>query len=74
MHGARTCGLTAAALVLCAALVGCGNRDMPSKAPSTGGHGPALLNDVSTADVLDAFIKAKLPTVNAHDATDALCP
>lgn len=33
-----------------------------------------MLNDVSTADLLDAINKAKLPAVNAHDATNELCP
>jgi hypothetical protein len=63
-----------AALVLSAALAGCGSRDTGARAPSGGPRGPALLNDVSTAAVLDAITKARLPAVNAHDATDALCP
>jgi hypothetical protein len=63
-----------AALMLSAGVAGCGNRDMGAKAPSGGFHGAALLNDVSAAAVLDAITKAKLPAVNAHDATDALCP
>ena len=62
------------ALMLSAALAGCGDRDMGAKAPRGGGHGPALLNDVSTTELLDAITKAKLPAVNARDATDALCP
>ncbi len=63
-----------AALVLSASLVGCGSRDTGARAPSAGARGPALLNDVSTAAVLDAITKAKLPALNARDATDALCP
>ena len=63
-----------AALVLCVTLQGCGSRDGGAKAPSGSAHGPALLNDVSTTELLDAFTKAKLPAVNAHDATDATCP
>jgi len=74
MRGARTCGLAMTALILSAALAGCGGRDVGAKAPSGGAHGPALLNNVSTAAVLDAITKAKLPAVNAHDATDAMCP
>ena len=74
MRGAKACGLAMAALMLSAALAGCGGRDVGGKAPAGGAHGPALLNDVSTAAVLDAIAKAKLPAVNAHDATDALCP
>ena len=74
MRGAKACGLGMAALMLSAALAGCGGRDMAGKAPSGGAHGPALLNDVSTAAMLDAITKANLPAVNAHDATDALCP
>jgi hypothetical protein len=60
--------------VLSAALAGCGSRDTGARAPSGGARGPALLNDVSTAAVLDAITKARLPAGNAHDATDALCP
>jgi hypothetical protein len=63
-----------AALMLSAALACCGGRDVGANPPSGGAHGPALLNDVSTADLLDAITKAKLPAVNAHDATDAMCP
>jgi hypothetical protein len=63
-----------AALVLSAALAGCGSGATGARAPSGGARGPALLNDVSTAAVLDAITKAKLPAVNDHDATDALCP
>jgi hypothetical protein len=74
MRGAKACGLAMAALMLSATLAGCGARDTSPKAPSGGGHGPVLLNNVSTAAVLDAITKAKLPAVNAHDATDALCP
>lgn len=74
MRGAKAYGLAMAALMLSAALAGCGGRDVGGKAPAGGAHGPALLNDVSTAAVLDAIAKAKLPAVNAHDATDALCP
>lgn len=33
-----------------------------------------MLNDVSVAAVLDAITKAKLPVVNAHDATSSTCP
>jgi hypothetical protein len=74
MRGGTACGVAVAALVLSAALTGCGSRDTGARAPSGGARGPALLNDVSTAAVLDAITKAKLPAVNAHDATDALCP
>ncbi|MCI4674845.1 hypothetical protein [Candidatus Mycolicibacterium alkanivorans] len=73
MRGGRTCGLAMAALVLSATLAGCGSRDGGDKAPAAG-HRPAILNDVSTADVLDAITKAKLPAVNARDATAATCP
>jgi len=74
MRGAKAYGLAMAALMLSAALAGCGGRDVGGKAPAGGAHGPALLNDVSTAAVLDAIIKAKLPAANAHNATDATCP
>lgn len=74
MRGAKPCGLAMAALMLSATLAGCGGRDTGAKAPSGGGHGQALLNNVSTAAVLEAITKAKLPAVNAHDATDAMCP
>ena len=62
------------ALLLSAALAGCGGRDIDAKAPPGGARGPALLNNVSTAAVLDAITMAKLPAVNARDATEAMCP
>lgn len=74
MRGAKACGLAMAALMLSATLAGCGGRDTAPKASSGGARGPVLLNNVSTAAVLDAITKAKLPAVNAHDATDAMCP
>lgn len=74
MRGGTTRGLVIAAVVLAACLVGCGNRDAGTKAPSGAAYGPALLNDVSTADLLEAITKAKLPAVNAHDSTDTMCP
>lgn len=59
---------------IAAALVGCSSRDAnPAPAPSAPA-GPVMLNDVSTADVLDAITKAKLPAVNARDTTAATCP
>ena len=74
MTAARVVRQSLVAIGITAALAGCGSRDMGAKAPSEGAHGPALLNNVSTAAVLDAMSKAKLPTANAHDATAALCP
>ena len=74
MTAARVLRQSLVAIGIIAALAGCGGRDTGAKAPSGGAHGPALLNNVSTAAVLDAITKAKLPAVNAHDATDALCP
>ena len=74
MWGGQTCGVALAALVLSAALADCGGRDLGPRGTSGGGHDAALLNDVSTAQVLDAIIKAKLPAANAHNATDATCP
>lgn len=74
MTAARALRQWLVAIGIIAALAGCGSRDTGARAPSGSVRGPALLNDVSTAAVLDAITKAKLPAVNAHDATAALCP
>ncbi|WP_396926210.1 hypothetical protein [Mycolicibacterium sp.] len=65
------CALLVAALVLAAAVQGCGARNT-HPTPTTAGA--VMLNNVSVAQVLDAITKAKLPAVNARDATASMCP
>lgn len=60
-------------LPLAVLLAGCGDKD----SRGTGGPAPrpaVMLNDVSVAAVLGAITNAKLPAVNAHDATATRCP
>ncbi|WP_149438941.1 hypothetical protein [Mycolicibacterium sp. P1-5] len=60
-----------AAVVAATALQGCGaqhTRPTPTTA------GAVMLNNVSAAQVLDAITKAKLPALNARDATASTCP
>jgi hypothetical protein len=61
------------AVLLAAALQGCGARESGAPAASTRG-GAVMLNGVSVAAVLDAMTKAKLPVLNARDATASRCP
>ena len=65
------CALLVAAVALAAAVQGCGARNT-HPTPTTAGA--VMLNNVSVAQVLDAITKAKLPAVNARDATASMCP
>jgi hypothetical protein len=68
----RRSGLVLAVL-LAAALQGCAARNSGAPAAGTPG-GTVMLNGVSVAAVLDAMTKAKLPVLNARDATASRCP
>ena len=63
--------LLVAAVALAVAVQGCGARNT-HPTPTTAGA--VMLNNVSVAQVLDAITKAKLPAVNARDATASTCP
>ncbi len=66
------CAALVAAVVLAAALPGCGARHT-HPAPTT----PAaagLLNNVSVAELMDAIAEARLPALNARDTTSTACP
>ncbi|RDH76396.1 hypothetical protein DVS77_21865 [Mycolicibacterium moriokaense] len=62
-----TCALAVATLAACA--------NDPTAATGGGSdNGPAPLNGVSAAQLVDSFVKAGLPAANRQDVTDERCP
>ena len=59
--------------LVAAVAAGCGDKSSVGSSEGAGDN-PAPLNGVSAKQVVDAFDKAGLPALNAHDSTAQQCP